>query len=312
MTGYEALRTKSAWFDISSRGKIRVTGEDHLRLLHAMSTNDIKNLAVGGGLYTFFLNDKGRILADAYVYRFPESVVLDTEPETAEVLREHLDRYIIADDVTLEDQTATLAAIALEGPSAFEDASRLNLAVPGSAYGTAAWEDGFVARASVTGAPGLRFFAPLSAIVPLTARMELADIPEAQQSEVRVVRLENGTPRFGEDISSRYLVQETRIAYAVHPNKGCYLGQEIVERVRAQGQVHRLLTPVCIEGPQAPEPGTKLVTADGQVAAEITSAAYSEALGAVAGLAYVRREALEHKPVLTVEGSSPAVMASLL
>src|SRR5450631_734581 len=104
MTGYQALRSKAAWFDLSNRGKIRVLGEDNARLLHAMSTNDVKNLAEGEGLYTFFLNDKGRILSDAYVYRFADTMLLDTEPETAELLREHLDRYIIADDVTLEDQ----------------------------------------------------------------------------------------------------------------------------------------------------------------------------------------------------------------
>jgi tRNA-modifying protein YgfZ len=310
MTGYQALRTKAAWFDVSNRGKIRVVGEDNARLLHAMSTNDVKNLTEGSGLYTFFLTDKGRILADAYVYRFADTFLLDTEPEAATVLRDHLDHYIIADDVTLEDETATLAAIALEGPASFKAAASLGLPIPATAFATAPWQTGFVARVSVTGAPGLRVFLPISEIVSLTSRLQLAGIPQADPAEVRVVRLENGTPRFGDDISSRYLAQETQIAHAVHSNKGCYLGQEIVERVRAQGQVHRLLAPVHIAGIRPPEPGTKL-QAGGNPVAEITSAAYSEALGEVVALAYVRREALLDKPALVVAGSSPEITAHL-
>ena len=237
MTGYEALRSKAAWFDVSNRGKICVLGEDNARLLHAMSTNDVKNLAEGAGLYTFFLNDKGRILADAYVYRFADTLLLDTKPETAQLLRDHLDRYIIADDVTLEDETSTLAAIAIEGPTSFEAAAALGLPVLATPFATAAGTNGFVARVSMTGAPGLRVFLPVNEIVSLTAKLELAGIPQAQAAEVRVLRLEHGMPRYGEDISERYLTPETQVAHAVHSNKGCYLGQEIVERVRAQGQV---------------------------------------------------------------------------
>ena len=241
MTGYEALRSKAAWFDVSDRGKIRVLGEDSARLLHAMSTNDIKNLADGAGVYAFFLTDKGRILADAYIYRRGNDFLLDTEPETATLLREHLDRYIIADDVTLEDETAAFTAIALEGPGSMETAVALSLPIPASVFGTIPFQNGFVARVSVTGAPGLRIFLPMAEMAPFTVRLDLTHVVEANPAEVRLVRLENGAPRFGEDISSRYLVQETQIGHAVHANKGCYLGQEIVERVRAQGQVHRLI-----------------------------------------------------------------------
>jgi len=311
MTGYEALRSKAAWFDVSSRGKIRAVGEDNARLLHAMSTNNVKNLSDGAGLYAFFLNDKGRIIADSYIYRLGESFLLDTEPEAAGILREHLDRYIIADDVTLEDETGLLAAIALEGPTSFETAAALGLPVPAAAFSTAHWQKGFVARASVTGASGLRIFLPLSDMLSFTVRLQMANVPEANSDEVRIVRLEHGTPRFGEDITNRYLAQETQIAHAIHANKGCYLGQEIVERVRAQGQVHRLLAPVRITASQAPAPGAKLLAA-GNPVAEITSAAYSEALGEVVALAYVRREALQTKPPLVVAGHSPEEPARIV
>jgi len=162
MTAYEALRSAAAWFDVSGRGKIRVTGEDNARLLHAMSTNDVKNLAEGAGLYAFFLTDKGRIIADSYIYHRPDGFVLDTEPEAATILRDHLDRYIIADDATLEDETTTMAAIALEGLTSFETAAVLGWPVPTDAFGTLSWQKGFIARASVTGALGLRVFLPVT------------------------------------------------------------------------------------------------------------------------------------------------------
>ena len=103
MTGYDALRTRAAWMDLSARGKIKLTGEDRARLLHAMTTNHIQQLTPGTGCYAFFLNDKGRVLADANVLCRPDYFLLDMEPETREPLYQHLDRFIIADDVTLED-----------------------------------------------------------------------------------------------------------------------------------------------------------------------------------------------------------------
>src|SRR5689334_16907618 len=130
MTAYEALRNNAAWTDLSARGKIRVTGEDRARLLHAMSTNSIQDLAFGEGIYAFFLSAQGRILADAYIYNIGESHLLDTEPEITGKLRDHLDRYIIADDVTLDDETAQWAEIGLEGPSFREPALALGISVP--------------------------------------------------------------------------------------------------------------------------------------------------------------------------------------
>jgi aminomethyltransferase len=310
MSGYEALRGGSAWVDLSSRGKIRVTGEDRARLLHAMSTNDVKNLAEGAGVYAFFLNEKGRILADAIVYNLGDSLFLDTEAETASSLWGHLDRYIIADDATLEDETATWAAIGLEGPASLETAMGLGLSAPDAPYGVRQWGAGFVAHAGSSSANGLRIFLPVGEKDKFIDRLKAAGVPEASASEARTVRIENGIPRYGEEITDRYLAQETQVAKALHFTKGCYLGQEIVERIRSRGQVHRLLSPIRIHGKIAPQPGTKLVSEAGPVA-EISSAVYSPALGEVVGMAYVRGEALQSKPTLTVEGSSPVIGASL-
>lgn len=116
--GYNALRQAAAWLDVSSRGRLRITGEDRARLLNAMTTNQVQSLRPGQGCYLFFLNAQGRILGDANLFCFEDHLLLDTEPETRQKIFEHLDRYIIADDVTLEDETETTAAIAVEGPQA--------------------------------------------------------------------------------------------------------------------------------------------------------------------------------------------------
>lgn len=302
--GYKALRSASAWIDVSDRGKIRITGEDRARLLHAMSTNDVNHLAPQRGLYAFFLNDKGRILADAHIYNLGTSLFLDTEPETAEKLRDHLDRYLIADDAELHDETAIWAAIEIAGPA------QIDLPVPGPLDSIKEWRKGFVARVSSTGREAVRVFLPAAEKQAFVSELETAGIRRASLEEARIVRIENGIPRYGEEISERYLVPETQCMHAVHSNKGCYLGQEIVERVRSRGQVHRLLMPVTIDGRQPPAPGTKL-TVDGKDAAEIASAVYSPALEWVVALAYVRTEAAQTKPTMTVAGSEPPLTARL-
>ena len=294
MTGYEALRRRAAWIDLSNRGKIRATGEDRARLLHALSTNDIQNLAPGETAYAFFLNEKGRIIADAYISNLGDALWLDTEPEIKDTLIQHLDRYIIADDVTLEDQTDLFACIAIEGPQAPELAPKAGLQT----------------NATTTGQPAVRVFLPVAAKPDYLARLTELAIPQATSEEARAVRVENGFPRYGEDISDKHLVQETQVGHAVHSNKGCYLGQEIVERVRSRGQVHRLLASLRISGGDPPAPGTKLVSNNAEIG-EITSAAYSPALGEIVALGYLRREALDAASPVTIAGTDVAVRPRL-
>jgi len=310
MTGYEALRKSAAWIDLSARGKIRVTGEDRVRLLHAMCTNDVKNLAPWSGLYAFFLDSRGRILVDATIYNHGESLLLDTEPETGGKLRDHLNKYIIADDVDLEDESSRWACFGLEGPTSSAVATGLGISVPDTEYASQEWGDGFAARVASTGATGIRIFVPIGERDSLVQRLTNAGIPQASTEEARTVRIENGRPRYGEEISERYLVQETQVLNAVNFNKGCYLGQEIVERVRSRGQVHRMLSPVRIEGNASPAAGAKLAV-HGEQVAEIASAVFSPGCGEVVALAYVRSQAVHDKLEMTVVGADPPIRAYL-
>ncbi|HZU23990.1 MAG TPA: glycine cleavage T C-terminal barrel domain-containing protein [Bryobacteraceae bacterium] len=305
MTGYDALHDGAAWVQLAGRGKIRVSGEDRARLLHAMTTNHIQQLAPGQGCYAFFLNAQGRILADANIFCREEDFLLDTEPETAVKIYEHIDHYVIADDVALEN--LPLTTIALEGPRAEEVLRAAGGPVPKAEYEHEPWGVRTVARVSSTGAPGFFVFLASVECDELLPGLEAAGAVAATAEEFRTVRIENGRPRYGEDISERYIAQEANQPRALHFSKGCYLGQEIVERVRSRAQIHRVLMPLVIDTTEPPEPGTKL-QAGGADRAEITSAALSRRSGKVVALAYVRTELAKPGSQLDLGGARAEVV----
>jgi folate-binding protein YgfZ len=285
----DGLRESAAWLDLSARGKIRVTGEDRARLLHAMTTQDVQVLTPGHGCYAFFLNAQGRILGDANIFCREDSFLLDTEPETRQKLYDHIDRYIIADDVTLEDVTGEMATIAIEGPQSAAVLERLGAPVPDADYATRSWSGSIVARVSSTGAGGYSIFLLPIKKAELIGALAAAGLAEGNPNDARMVRIEHGKPRYGEEITERYLVQETAQLNAVSFSKGCYLGQEIVERVRSRAQIHRVLRRLVIEATEPPPAGSRLKSGDAD-SAEIASAVFSLSLGKVAALAYVRTQ----------------------
>ena len=302
MSGYQALREGAGRIDLSSRGRIKVTGDDRARLLHAMTTNHVNDLAPGTGCYAFFLNAQGRVLADAGILCFEDYLLLDTEPESRGFLMEHLDKYIIADDVILEDVTTSTFAIGVEGPRAEAVLRDAGLPIPAAPMSHQTSASFTVIRASLTGASGFRLMGPLPASPALAAA------EPASADEARVVRLEHLFPRYGEEITNANLPQETGLSDALHFNKGCYLGQEIVERVRSRGHVNRMLAGLRIEGTQAFPRGAKVSFEDNEVG-EIASSAYSPALGAVVAMGYVRVNAGKPGTQVSVDGRSAQVAA---
>lgn len=307
MRGYQALREKAAWFDLSARGKILAGGEDRARLLHAMTTNHVQQLKAGGGCYAFFLNAQGRILGDANLLCREQDLLIDTEPETCASLMAHLNRFIIADDVTLDDVTARLATVAVEGPRSGAAAVALGLMVPETPGAFGGVRDVLVANLTHTGAPGFWLIAPVEAKEVLVSEIEAAGVVEADAGAVRAVRIENGRPRYGEDITEAQIPQETQVDRALHSNKGCYLGQEIVERVRSRGHINRLLVHLAIETAAAPAHGEK-IEAGGKPVGEITSAAFSPALSKTFALGYVRAEHSRPGAAFTVAGTAAVVL----
>jgi len=181
----------------------------------------------------------------------------------------------------LEGLSPQVTTLALQGPKAEAVLATVGAPVPDGTYSHSEWRNRRVAR---LGAISFFLFTPVAEREQLAQELDSAGAVGADAEAYRVVQLEQGIARYGADFSDRFLAQEANQPSALHFQKGCYLGQEIVERVRSRGQVHRMLMPIEIDSTEAPAPGTKFPWG------EITSAAFSPALGKVAALAYVRTE----------------------
>jgi len=292
MAGYTALHEAAAWLDISSRGRLRASGEDRLRLLHAIASNAVEGLEPGQGVYAFFLNAQGRIQADSRIFVAQDHVLVDCEAQVRQSLFDHINSYIIMDDVQLEDLAGSTAAVALEGPRADEIARHaLGDVLPASEPCSHRESDGIrVLRAAISGQPGLWFICPLAQKSDLLKKLEARGAQAGTEQDFGVVRVENRRPRFGEDYSSSNIPHETALLQAVSFSKGCYLGQEIVERVRARGQVNKTLVSLEFET-QEPLPAGTTVDHAGNEAGRLTSPVVSPRRGKLLAFAILRREA---------------------
>ncbi|HNY40964.1 MAG TPA: glycine cleavage T C-terminal barrel domain-containing protein, partial [Bryobacteraceae bacterium] len=211
-------------------------------------------------------------------------------------------RVPIADDVTLADVTGSTVEFALEGPAAASVLASLGAPLPAGPFSFDDWNGTAIVLASSSGAPGYRLIAPVEEKAPLIASLTAAGAMPATLAEFETVRLENGTPRYGVDFTESHIAQESGLAAALNFSKGCYLGQEIVERVRSRGHVNRMLTAFAIDTRTPPPPGARIFAGDAEVG-ELTSAAFSPRQGVVRALAYVRTAAFASATPMTVEGA---------
>ncbi|MCK6555747.1 hypothetical protein L6Q96_14415 [Candidatus Binatia bacterium] len=304
---WAAVRQGCGLLDARFRGLLRVAGGDHETFLQGMLTNDVVHLNAGQGVYAALLTIQGRIVADLFALRLAEEMWLDLPAARVDVVRETLDRYIIADDVELLPAEATAPLIAFEGPEATAVVSALiGGPVPTTAFAHLPADiDGVtfrIAAMSHGGAPGYVFYGSPSAAAALWERGRAAGAEPVGMEALDILRLEAGIPWYGRDMDDETLISEVGIESAISYRKGCYLGQEVVERVASRGQVQRKLVGLVCEGEAVPAVPIDLVDA-GKDVGRITSAAWSPACKAVIALGYVRRGYWE--PGATVAISTP-------
>lgn len=292
----------AAFATLTGRAFLRVTGEDRTRWLNGMVTNSIQALQPGEGCYNFLLNAQGRIQGDCTVWRDPdpaaEEFLLETTAAQIGPLQQHLDRFIIMDDVELlpimDDQQALLVV----GPNTTHRFTSLSLPAPPPNHAVRATYGGqpvlvLAAHAPLT--PLYEVWAAPQLIAAIRIALEADAVPEIAAGSLEQLRILSGTPSIGADIRENHLPQETGQSHALHFAKGCYLGQEIVERIRSRGQVHRVFSGFRLSGapPQLP---AELTNAEGRPSGELTSAAFIA--GRTFALGYVRRESLDlHQPL---------------
>ncbi len=296
---FHALLSGCGLYDLSCRAKIAVTGGDRVRWLNGMATNNVRDLAPGHGVYAFLLNAQGRIQADLYAFQRGDSLLVDTERKQRDKILQLFDHYIIADDVEIADISDKLAALGLTGPESRHVLERAGIAVPDLAYlqfEEVAWQQKTITllRSGEEARESWQIWIAPEHTGELWDALLKAGARPVGTTALNLFRISRGIPQFGEDIRERDLPQETGQTRALNFTKGCYLGQEIVERIRSRGAVHRQFSAFVVEGP-LPEPGAKILAGENEEkeVGEITSSAVLPLPGddRPVALGYLRREA---------------------
>ncbi len=311
------VRERAGLFRLEDRGIGVVSGEDRVRWLDGMVSNDVKSLEAGtarSGCYAALLTAKGRIVADLQILSRPGALWFETEGWALPGVIARLDKYVIADDVQLEDQSAEFARFGIEGaaaPAILAEAAGRELALARDACVDAdvAGAPVLVARFGWSGERAFQIYSPTTAADDVIGALRDAGrshgMVEAGPEVLEILRIEAGRPRLGAELDETVLPAEARLERAISTSKGCFVGQEVVERMRSRGQVKHLLVGLRFDGAEAP-PVAAEVSAGSKRVGEITSACVSAQAGTIA-LAYVRRPHDAPDGEVSVEGTRARV-----
>jgi folate-binding protein YgfZ len=308
----DALTSRAGVYDLGYRAFVRVTGSDRVRWLNGMVSNTIVGLEEGQRNYSFLLNAQGRILGDADIHRFSDYLLLETDRSPLAALIAHLDHFIIMDDVELQPLDASMTAIGVAGPDAAQILAQLGFAIPPpNASVPSKWQGAEAALAYAHSPLVPRFVIRIASSegpALWTALVSAGAVPSGSAA-VEDLRILEGTPLYGVDIGDRHLPQETAQTRALNFSKGCYLGQEIVERIRSRATVHRTFRQFELAGlPAHAAAGQTLpLQAEGaerNPVGELSSVAEYDLPGFTGTLAlgFIRSEVIERKLPLTCDG----------
>ena len=323
---YQALRESVAVFDLSYRGRLCLTGADRVRFLNGQVTNNVKDLRVGQGCYAALVTAKGKLQSDLNIFVLPDELLLDFEPGLVEPVTQRLEKFIIADDAQVVDAGLYYGLLSVAGPRAGAAIERLGLnwKLPAEPRDSTSSKDGtlgeiYLMNQPRAGAAGYDLFVPLSSQGALMDKL----IAAAKELGGRVcgwqametARIEAGVPRFGADMDESNLAPECLGEAAISYSKGCYIGQEVIARVRTYGQVAKSLCGLRLADDLKllPVKGDKLFH-EGKEVGFVTSAVASPRHQANLALGYVRKEANAVGTELEVrlgEGSARARIAEI-
>jgi folate-binding protein YgfZ len=305
--------------DRSSSGRILLTGADRRSYLQGLLTNDIEALTPGTGCYATMLTAQGRMMSDMRVLELGDEVLLDVPSVVTTAIRDHLDRFVFAEDVQVEDVSATRAEIGVYGPGAGDLLARAGVEgeLPsflfGSTRGRLAGADIIIVRSDEAGAAGYDLITGAAHGDAVTAALIAAGAVRVDEADAEAVRIESGRPRFGVDMDTDTIPLEAGLEErAISRSKGCYVGQEVIVRVqdRGHGRVAKRLVGLTFDaGASVPPAGARITGGEKEVG-RITSATWSPALARPIALGYVHRDFVEPGTAVTVDGA-PALVAAL-
>lgn len=300
---YRALCQTAGLLDLSFRGRVCLTGADRLRFLNGQVTNNVKGLQPGRGCYAALLTAKGKMESDLHVHCLAEELLLDFEPGLTSRIVGRLERYMVADDVAVVDVKPHFGLLSVQGPraGAAVDALRLFPSLPDQPMHSVSGNvegigDCVLVCNARLGTNGFDVFLPVAAMESAARRLLEAVRAEGGGitgwDAMEMARIEAGVPRFGQDMDETNIPLEAGLeARAVSYTKGCYIGQEVINRIHSIGQVTKSLRGLRLDSslPTLPERGAKLLC-EGKEVGYVTSAIQSPSLNTSIALGYVRKE----------------------
>jgi len=315
---FRFARDTVALIDKNYRAHLSFTGPDRVRYLNAILTNSVKDLSNGQGNVSLLLNPQGHILAEFLAFAMPDSIFCASYLMIRERLIEWLDKYIIMDDVTLTDESSRYGTLGLEGPKAATIVKELfgidlsgtpELSIQKATAGAIPCS---IIKHSPGGVAGAEFLVSAERLPELWELLLVASRLHGGgpmgYAALSALRLVQNIPWFGYDFGEKQIpheagLQDSHISYT----KGCYTGQEIVERVRSRGQVNRQRVRLSFSGNSAPAPETLLLLG-GKEVGFVTRSARAWDPNCILGMAYLRREAIAPDAVLEWSGGTATLL----
>ncbi len=304
--GYRALTSGAGFRVLDDRVVVRVIGDDRVSFLHGMCTNDVKGMRPGAILYALFLTEHAHVIADCFIWATKDALLIETDRASWKPTRAHLEKLLVADDVEIEEDDG-LAVIDLEGPAAIEAARRL-ISDPPKPWRYVRDGDLMIGNVQRVGIPAFTILAPKplsrsfagedapreqrgagEGAAPSALATMLDDVIEVGPEAIDTIRIEHGIAKVGVDTGEKTIALEARLNDAISFSKGCYLGQETIERATARGGLKKRLYGLRFDGARIAAIGATVLL-DGKEVGRVSSAAVSPRMGAI-GLAILHHSA---------------------
>lgn len=285
--------------DLSSRGRLLVSGSEAVMFLNGLITNDMKTLAVNSWMPAVFPNVQGRLLAAVRIIHREDGFLIDTEGPTLETVAKLLERFTLAGDFRVTDLTSETATLSLQGAKAsevmFQALGETAANVERQRMSTVQLQNDSnvsVIRATHTAEDGFDLFVDRTEAQALHDSLTRAGAHPVGPDSLEVLRIEAGIPRYGLDMDEKNVVTETNLDDAVSFTKGCYIGQEIIARIKYRGHVAKKLTGLVLESQVALVGGAKVFSSDDKEIGRVTSSAFSPRRGRTIALGYLKYDYL--------------------
>lgn len=318
---YLATRSAAGLMDFSHRALLQFTGPDRLSFLQGMLSNDLRSLNPFEGVYAAILTQQGKVIADVRVLCAMNSFYLDFWEHLKDKILAHLNRYLIADEVEIADRSEEYRFVSIQGPKAdvlLQQMIPPDISLPlQPMHHVMADIDGAavcVVKDSHSGENGYDLIIPVAALADIAAKLsdtgkQVGAVWVGEEAQ-NVLRIEAGIPRYGVDFGEDTLLLEVGLDHAVSFTKGCYLGQEVVERIRSRGHVNKRLSGLLIDGDTAADAGS-IIEAAGKPVGTVTSSVVSPHLGHPIALAYLHKDSWTPGAEVSVKRRQSTVRATV-